>query len=75
MFEISTTTKSASSEVYAKKYGINHNTAWLFGHKVRKAMESSLLYPLTGKVDVDEAFIGEKAFGKRGRGAEKKLKS
>lgn len=72
LFEICTTTKSASSQTYATKYGINHNSAWLFAQKVRKAMESSLLHPLTGKVEVDETLIGAKAPGKRGRGAEKK---
>ncbi len=72
LFEISTTTKSASSEVYAKKYGINHNTAWLFGQKVRNAMNSSLQHPLKGKVEVDETLIGGKEPGKQGRGAEKK---
>jgi transposase-like protein len=40
--------------------------------KVMKAMASSGNYPLTGKVDVDEFFVGGQEEGKRGRGKEKK---
>ncbi|MFT7239200.1 MAG: hypothetical protein ACI93L_003299 [Cyclobacteriaceae bacterium] len=53
----------------ARKYNVNRNTAWLFMHKVRKAMAS------TGDCEVDEAFFGEKVSGKRDRGAGKRRKS
>lgn len=38
-------------------------------------MESSRSYPLTGKVDVDEFFVGEQEEGKKGQGKEKKVGS
>ena len=73
VFEIVTTSKSSSSIVYANKLGIQQKTAWLFCQKVRYAMESSKLYPLEGKVEVDETYIGGESEGKRGRGAENKI--
>ena len=74
IFEMSTTTKSCSALSMAKKYHINRKTAWLFMHKVRKAMASSGHYPITKACEVDEALIGQKVPGKRGRGAQKKKK-
>lgn len=74
IFEMSTTTKSGSALTMAAKYGINRKTAWLFMHKVRKAMASSCQYSLTGACEVDEALFGGKISGKRGRGALKKKK-
>lgn len=74
IFEMSTTTKSCSSEAIGRKYSINRKTAWLFMQKTRKAMASSGQYPINGDCEVDEAFFGEKVSGKRGRGAQKKKK-
>ena len=74
VFEMSTTTKSCSALSMAKKYKINRKTAWLFMHKVRKAMASSGHYTITDPCEVDEAVIGGKVSGKRGRGAQKKKK-
>lgn len=72
VFKMSATTKSISAEQLSKTIGVNRKTALLFQHKVRLAMKSSENYPMTGQVEVDEAFIGEKEEGKIGRGAEKK---
>lgn len=74
IFEMSATTKSCSSLSMANKYNINRKTAWLFMHKVRKAMASSGNYPIVDNCEVDEALIGQKVSGKRGRGAQKKKK-
>jgi hypothetical protein len=74
VFEMSTTTKSGSALMMAKKVGVNRKTSWSFMHKVRKAMASSCQYPLTGGCEVDEAIVGQKIPGKRGRGALKKKK-
>lgn len=72
VFKMSATTKSISAEQLAKAVGINRKTALLFQHKVRAAMKSSGNYPMKGNVEADEALIGGKAEGKRGRGAENK---
>ena len=60
IFKMSATTKSISAEQLAKTVGVNRKTALLFQQKVRLAMQSSEKYPLTGQVEVDETFIGEK---------------
>lgn len=72
VFQMSTTSKSVSSNQLAPSLGINLKTAWLFEQKVRIAMKSSENYPLKGEVDVDEAFIGGKEDGHQGRGNESK---
>lgn len=74
LFEMSTSSKGSSSTNFAKRYGINQKTAWLFMSKARKAMGSSGKYPLEGDCEVDECYIGGKEEGKTGRGADKKKK-
>lgn len=72
ILKMSATTKSVSSEQLSKIIGVNRKTALLFQQKVRLAMRSSGNFPLTGQVEVDEAFIGQKEEGHIGRGTEKK---
>jgi transposase-like protein len=49
-----------------------YRTAWLMGHKVRKAMaDRDAGYGLAGLVEMDESFFGPKGL-KRGRGSERK---
>lgn len=74
LYTMSTTSKGSSSLNLSKMLKINRNTAWLFQQKVRIAMESSLNYPLKGKVVVDEFYVGGKEEGHQGRGAEAKQK-
>lgn len=53
----------------------SYKTAWLMGHKIRKAMaDRDSRYQLGGLVEMDDAFIGPKKSGKRGRGSEGKSK-
>jgi transposase-like protein/predicted RNA-binding Zn-ribbon protein involved in translation (DUF1610 family) len=68
VFMMTTTSKGQSANQFAKTLSINKDTAWLFAQKIRHAMDSSRQYPLTGKVEVDEAFIGGKEEGNQGRG-------
>ena len=73
VFKMSATTKSISAEQLARTVGINRKSALLFQHKVRRAMKSSEDYPMTGEVEVDEAFIGQKeVVGQVGRGSKDK---
>ena len=69
---MSATTKSISAEQLSKTIGVNRKTALLFQQKVRLAMKSSENHPMTGQIEVDEAFIGQKEEGQIGRGAENK---
>ena len=50
----------------------SYQTAWAWLHKLRRAMVTPGRNLLTGTVEVDEAYIGGKKPGKRGRGAEGK---
>ncbi len=74
MFEMSATTKGFSASQIAKRYGITRKTAWLFMHKVRKAMESNQGHPITGTVHVDEFVVGGKESDKQGRSYHSKKK-
>ena len=75
LFECSTTTKSMSSSMIAKRFNINPKTSWKFMHKIRSAMESSKNFPLEGKCEADEFYLGGKEESKTGRGAQKKKKA
>ena len=73
-FEMSTTTKSLSARYTAVRYEVTQNTAHLFIHKVREAMESSGKYPMDGIVHVDEFVLGGVEQGKIGRSYHSKKK-
>ncbi len=51
----------------------SYETAWMWLHKLRRAMVRPGQDRLTGSVQVDETFIGGAKPGKRGRGAEGKV--
>lgn len=74
VFEMSATTKGLSASQVAKRYGITRKTAWLFMHKVRKAMESDGDHPIDGTVHIDEFVIGGKETDKQGRSYNSKKK-
>lgn len=74
VFEMSTTTKSHSSSIIAKRYSISRTTAWTFMHKVRIAMKSSMANPLSGTVQVDEFVFGGRETLKQGRSCDAKRK-
>jgi transposase-like protein len=50
----------------------SYRTAWLMLHKLRRAMIRPQREKLSGKVEVDETYVGGFREGKRGRGAEGK---
>lgn len=50
----------------------SYKTAWVWLHKLRRAMVSPERDRLSGTVQVDETFVGGRKPGKRGRGAEGK---
>ena len=52
-----------------------YKTAWLMGHKIRKAMEDrDSKYKLAGLVEMDDAFIGSGKARRRGKGGEDKTR-
>ena len=66
------TTKGISSTQAAKRYGVTQKTSWLYMQKVRLAMQSSKLHPMTGNVQADEFVTGGKETGKQGRSYDSK---
>ena len=58
-----------------RQLGVSYPTAWLMQHKLMQAMtEREALYTLSGKVQVDDAYLGgERTGGKVGRGSENKV--
>jgi len=50
----------------------SYQTAWLWLHKLRRAMVRPGRDKLSGNVEVDETLVGGRVSGKRGRGAEHK---
>lgn len=73
-FKISTKKKGMSSLELSNEFGLRQKTCWEFKWKLQQAMVSSLKYPLTGTVHVDECYIGGPEEQKRGRSkGDKKL--
>jgi len=59
----------------ARQLDLRYRTAWTMLHKLRKAMgQRDAKYTLTGSIEMDDAFFGGAAAGKRGRGAANKTK-
>ena len=71
-FKISTKKKGMSSEELSEEYELRQKTCWEFKWKIHQAMQSSGNYPLTGKVHVDEFFVGGAEEGVFGRGSKNK---
>jgi len=64
-----------SSLRLAKHLGVSQRTAWLMLHKLRRVMgQANATVRVQGTVELDDAFFGGKAPGKRGRGAARKTK-
>ena len=50
-----------------------HRAAWFMARRIRRALApESFNAPLSGTVEADETYIGDKAKGKQGRGAANK---
>ena len=53
----------------------SYKTVWTMGHKIRKAMaDRDSAYKLAGLIQMDDALIGPKKKGKKGRGSKGKSK-
>jgi len=51
----------------------SYRTAWMWLHKLRRAMVRPGRDSLQGTVEIDETYVGGQRMGKRGRGAEGKV--
>ena len=74
IFHITQTKGGISSLELARRLGVHQNTAWKVSHKLMQVvLEREAERPLTGNVEMDDAYIGGKRRGKRGRGAAGKI--
>jgi len=72
-FLIATLTPGISALQFAKQLGMSrYETAFQLMHKLRSSLVAPEREKLKGEVEIDEAFVGGKRAGKRGRGAEGK---
>lgn len=66
--------KGMSAHQLHRMLHITYKSAWFMAHRIRYAMgQQPLADKLQGIVEVDETYLGGKAHGKRGRGAENKV--
>jgi transposase-like protein len=74
IYHITQSKGGISSLELARRLGVTQNTAWKISHKLMQVMhEREAKKPLTGRVEMDDAYLGGKRKGKRGRGAAGKV--
>lgn len=65
-----TTRNGVSGKELQRALGVTYKTAWRMGHKIREQMDKSDFQGLLSEhVEADEAYVGGRRPGKRGRGA------
>lgn len=58
----------------SRELGVSYNTAWKLKHKLLQVMlERNQGETLSGRIEIDDAYLGGERSGKRGRGAEYKF--
>jgi transposase-like protein len=66
--------KGISAHQLHRMLHITYKSAWFMAHRIRYAMRQMPLAPkLQGIIEADETYIGGKAHGRRGRGADNKI--
>ena len=65
--------KGISSLQLSRDINVTQKTAWFMLHRIRFAVKTKTFYtPLMGTIEADETYVGGKAHGTVGRGAENK---
>ena len=65
--------KGMSAHQLHRMLGLTYKSAWFMAHRIRYVMtQPPLVDKLKGVVEADETYVGGKAHGKRGRGAQNK---
>jgi len=66
--------KSTSALQMSRELGVNYNTAWKLKHKLMQVMmEHQDGEKLSGRIEIDDAYLGGELPGKRGRGSRNKI--
>jgi transposase-like protein len=66
--------RGISAKELQTQLGVSYPTAWLWLQKLRRSSLNEQRKKLSGKVEVDEFYLGGKHKGKQGRGSENKHK-
>ena len=67
------TRHGVSGKELERALGVTYKTAWRMGQQIRKLMSSAESFAIMqGHIELDEAYVGGRRPGKRGRGAEGK---
>ena len=74
MYLIAGSKKGISSNQLHRTLGVTLKTAWFMSHRIREAMRTGGLAPMSGIVEVDETFIGNKEGVEIRRGWSHKMK-
>jgi transposase-like protein len=70
IYLFTTSRHGVSGKELERQLGVTYKTAWRMGHEIRKHMAAvDGEIPLSGKVEIDETYVGGKHPGVRGRGA------
>ena len=70
MYHLTQSKQGISSIELARRLGVTQTTAWILKHKLAQVMiERNATKRLTGKVQMDDAYMGGARPGRRGRGA------
>ncbi len=72
IYQLTQSKGGISSVELGRRLGVKQGTAWLIKHKLMRAMAAreAAKPKLAGRVEIDDAYLGgERAGGKRGRGA------
>ena len=73
MWWVATQKTGLSAKTFMREMGLpSYETAWTWLHKLRRAMVRAGRTPLSGRVEVDETYVGGEEPGVPGRGAEDK---
>lgn len=57
-----------------RELGVKYDTTWKLKHKLMQVMLENQRYQLlTGRIEIDDAYLGGECAGKRGRGSRNKI--
>jgi len=73
MYLVNSSKRGLAATELQRHLGCCYQTAWTWLHKLRIAMAGNDPKPLSGTVEVDEAYFGGPRPGKHGRGSEDKV--
>ena len=70
IYLMTATRSGVSAKELQRQLGVTYKTAWRIAHQIRSLMGSDFNSKLSGKVEIDDTYVGGKGKGKRGRGAD-----